>query len=60
MTKMRKDNDVTNHTGSLYAEKKLNCHNRFDMLWSTMKCKQGNDMTDHTSAVYSKIGTELP
>ena len=60
MTQSRKDNDVIDHTGVVYA------NNRTELSWSIrereqymMKIKQHNDMIDHTGAVYAENETEL-
>ena len=59
MTKTRKDNDVINRTGLLYAKNKIKLLCRFDGLRSMMKTRQGNNVTDHIIVVYDKIGTKL-
>ena len=58
MMKTRHDNDVTDHTSSLYVE------NETELLWSygvrfMMKTRQDNEVIDRIGAVYTDIRTEL-
>ena len=53
------DNNVTDHTGPLYAEIKLKCYNRFEGVQFMMMSRLDNDVTNRTSAAYAKIRTEL-
>lgn len=41
-------------------KKKLNCHDWFDLVWSTIKTRQDNDVTNRTDMVYAKNEIELP
>ena len=59
MMKIKKDNNVTNHIGLLYTEKKSNYHERFDRVWSTMKSKQENNVIDCIGVIFIEIETEL-
>ena len=38
---------------------KLNCHDRFDRVWSMTQTRQDNNVIDRTSAVYVENEIEL-
>ena len=59
MTKTRKDNDVIDRTGLLYAKNKIKLLCRSDGLRSMMKTRQDINVIDFISVVYDKIGTKL-
>ena len=59
MTKMRHDNDISDHIGPLYAGKKYNCYDQSDKILFMMKFRQDNDVTDCIGMVYAEIETEL-
>ena len=45
------DNNVTDHTGLLYAEIKLKCYDRFEGVQFMMMSRLDNDVTSSTGAV---------
>ena len=59
MTKMRHDNDISDHIGPLYAGKKYNCYDQSDKVLFMMKFKQNNDVTGRIGMAYAEIETEL-
>lgn len=37
----------------------MNCHDRFDEVWSMIKTRHDNDMTDHRGVIYVEVRVEL-
>ena len=56
---MRKDNNVINCIGLLYAEQEIELSWLIKQGWSLTKTRKDNDMTNHIGAVYAEIKTEL-
>ena len=57
MMKTRHENDMTDHIGPLYVEKKLNRHDQSHKAWSMMKSKHENEVIDYTGTVYDENET---
>lgn len=57
--KTKWDNDVTNRTGLVYIETKLNCRDLSDEVQSMMKTIKDTDMTYRIGVVYIKNETKL-
>ena len=59
VTKTKKDNNMIDCIGMVYAETKIEMLRPTNQVWYVAKTRQDNDMINHISAVYTKNKYEL-